>query len=158
MIDCYAVAVQPVTQPKAAFSKVPIPCQEFEVHNVNKIRYREDIQKRTFDLTSQPTPRLMTEGGTGVALPYLADARNTPVDYTTTGFKFESRLDFTMKIKAQCTKINLEHHFLHPIFSTTFTVKTVLHINSKEISRGSESRPQLKQQKKRTSWLKHLQS
>lgn len=43
-----AVATQPVTPPKRAFSIVPIP--------------------------SQPTPRLMTEGGTGVALPYLADA------------------------------------------------------------------------------------
>lgn len=34
-----------------------------------------------FLLTSQPTPRLITEGGTGVALPYLAAAINEPVDY-----------------------------------------------------------------------------
>lgn len=30
--------------------------------------------------TSQPTPRLITEGGTGVAPPYLAVAKNIPVD------------------------------------------------------------------------------
>lgn len=30
--------------------------------------------------TSQPIPRLKIEGGTGVALPYLAVARNEPVD------------------------------------------------------------------------------
>lgn len=30
--------------------------------------------------TSQPTPRLIIEGGTGVAPPYLAVAKNVPVD------------------------------------------------------------------------------
>lgn len=30
--------------------------------------------------TSQPVPRLTTEDGTGVALPYLAVAKNVPVD------------------------------------------------------------------------------
>jgi len=30
--------------------------------------------------TSQPTPRLSTEGGTGVALPNLDAAMNVPVD------------------------------------------------------------------------------
>lgn len=33
-------------------------------------------------ITSQPTPRLITEGGTGVALPYLAAAIKEPVDCT----------------------------------------------------------------------------
>uniref|UniRef100_A0A2P2J1X6 Uncharacterized protein MANES_10G084300 n=1 Tax=Rhizophora mucronata TaxID=61149 RepID=A0A2P2J1X6_RHIMU len=50
-------AVQPIPVPNKPASKVPIPCQ--------------------------PTPRLSTEGGRGVALPYLDTAINVPVDSIT---------------------------------------------------------------------------
>jgi len=41
---------------------------------MNKCNVRESHS------TSQPTPRLSTEGGTGVALPNLDAAMNVPVD------------------------------------------------------------------------------
>jgi len=48
---------------------------------LKKLKYAVSITKKPIlFITCQPTPRLRTEGGTGVALAYLDTAINAPVD------------------------------------------------------------------------------
>lgn len=94
----------------------------------------------------------MTEAGTGVALPYLADAWNTPVDYTTEVLKseFKSSFHYTNErpVYQNNSELTSSSQFL---FHNIKYEDYVLYINSKQISRGWENRPPQKQQKKRSS-------
>lgn len=77
--------MQPDPVPKAPSSKRAIPW--------NSENQTSDLDLRTQNyglyiikvhiaesLTCQPIPRLSTDGGLGVALPYLEAAKNVPVD------------------------------------------------------------------------------
>ena len=79
----YTDAVDPVAVPKNPSRRVPIPWNHQNwlcKSNFVELHAHTDGNLKNHIVTSQPTPRLRTEGGIGVALPNLDAAMNVPVD------------------------------------------------------------------------------
>lgn len=87
----YTDTVEPVAVPHRPFSKMPNPCisgnKKANLRSADKLYNGKRKSTKSLYIitlvhlpTSQPAPRLSTEFGVCVTLPYLAAAINAPVD------------------------------------------------------------------------------
>lgn len=84
-LDAYTETEEPAPVPNNPENNIPTPY--FKKKTTFKLvafpeRVTKEIKRKKIHrlVTCQPTPRLRTEGGTGVALAYLATAMKAPVD------------------------------------------------------------------------------